>query len=55
MPNFWSKSGQFIAEKIFGCRTKDEDFNKVCETMKSTEKGLSSLKSVIQNFFRKRK
>ena len=50
MPNFWSKSGQFIAEKIFGCRTKDEDFNKVCETMKSTEKGLSSLKSVIQNF-----
>ena len=50
MPNFWSKSGQFISEKIFGSRTKDEDFNKVCETMKSTENGLSSLKSVIQNF-----
>ena len=50
MPNFWSKSGQFISEKIYGIRTKDEDFNKVCETMKSTEKGLSSLRSVLQNF-----
>ena len=50
MPNFWSKSGQFISEKIYGTRTKDEDFNKVCEKMKSTEKGLSHLKSVIQNF-----
>ena len=50
MPNFWSKSGQFISEKIFGERTKDEDFNKVCETMKSAENGLSCLKSTIQNF-----
>ena len=50
MPNFWSKSGQFISEKIFGSRTKDEDFNKVCETMKNTEKGLSSLRAVLQNF-----
>ena len=50
MPNFWSKSGQFISEKIYGTRTKDEDFNKVCETMKNTEKGLSSLRQVLQNF-----
>ena len=50
MPNFWSKSGQFLSEKFFGSRTNDEDFNKVCETMKNTEKGLSSLRSVLQNF-----
>ena len=50
MPNFLSKSGQFISEKIYGTRTKDEDFNKVCESMKSTEKGLSSLRSVLKNF-----
>ena len=50
MPNFWSKSGQFISEKIYGSRTKDEDFNKVVETMKNTEKGLSTLRSVLQNF-----
>ena len=50
MPNFWSKAGQFISEKISGSRTQDEDFNKACEKMKNTEKGLSSLKSVLQNF-----
>ena len=50
MPNFWTKSGQFISEKIFGSRTNDEDFNKLCETMKNTEKGLSSLRTVFQNF-----
>ena len=50
MPNFWSKSGQFFSEKFFGSRTKDEDFNKLCETMKSTEKGLASLRIILQNF-----
>lgn len=50
MPNFWSKAGQFISEKISGSRTKDEDIVKVCEKMKNTEKGLSSLKLVLQNF-----
>ena len=50
MPNFWTKSGQYISEKIFGSRTNDEDFNKLCETMKDTEKGLSSLRTVVQNF-----
>ena len=50
MPNFWSKSGQYFSEKFFGSRTKDEDFNKLCETMKSTEKGLSSLRIILQNF-----
>ena len=50
MPNLWSKSGQYFSEKFFGSRTKDEDFNKLCETMKSTEKGLSSLRTILQNF-----
>ena len=50
MPNFWSKAGQFISEKISGSRTQDEDFLKACEKMKNTEKGLFSLKTVIQNF-----
>ena len=50
MPNFWSKSGQYFSEKLFGSRTKDEDFNKLVETMKSTEKGLSQLSTVFQNF-----
>jgi hypothetical protein len=50
MPNFWSKAGQFISEKISGSRTQDEDILKSCEKMKNTEKGLFSLKSVLQNF-----
>ena len=50
MPNFWSKAGQFIAEKLSGTRTQDEDILKACEKMKNTEKGLFSLKTVLQNF-----
>ena len=50
MPNFWSKAGQFISEKISGSRTQDEDILKACEKMKNTEKGLFSLKTVLQNF-----
>jgi hypothetical protein len=50
MPNFWSKAGQFISEKISGTRTQDEDILKACEKMKITEKGLSALKTVLQNF-----
>lgn len=50
MPNFWSKAGQFISEKISGSRTKDNDIETACEKMKNTEKGLLSLKFVLQNF-----
>jgi hypothetical protein len=50
MPNFWSKAGQFISEKISGSRTKDNDIATACEKMKNTEKGLLSLKFVLQNF-----
>ena len=50
MPNFWSKAGQFITEKISGSRTQDEVILKACEKMKNTEKGLFSLKSLLQNF-----
>jgi len=50
MPNFWSKAGQYISEKISGTRTQDEDILKACNKMKNTEKGLSSLKSLLQNF-----
>jgi len=50
MPNFWSKAGQFISEKLSGTRTQDEDIIKACDKMKNTEKGLSSLRTVLQNF-----
>ena len=50
MPNFWSKTSQYISEKISGSRTQDEDILKACEKMKNTEKGLFSLKAVLQNF-----
>ena len=50
MPNFWSKAGQFISEKISGSRTQDNDIATACEKMKNTEKGLLSLKFVLQSF-----
>ena len=50
MPNFWSKAGQYISEKLSGSRTNDEEITKSCETMKNMEKGLLSLKLVLQNF-----
>ena len=47
----WQPSwARFISEKISGSRTKDDDIEKACEKMKNTEKGLSSLKIVLQNF-----
>ena len=50
MPNFWTKAGQFISEKLSGTRTQDEDILKSCEKMKYAEKGLSSLKNALQTF-----
>ena len=52
MPNFWSKAGQFISEKISGSRTQDNDIATACEKMKNTEKGLLSLKFVLQSFLK---
>ena len=50
MPNFWTKAGQFITEKISVSRTQDQDFSKACEKMKIVEKGLFFLKNILQNF-----
>ena len=49
MPNFWTKAGQFISEKLTGSGTKDEDILKACERMKNAEKGLFSLKAALQS------
>ena len=50
MPNFWTKAGQFISEKISGTRTKDSDFDSAVEQMKNIEKGLISLRTFLNNF-----
>ena len=48
MPNFWSKAEQFIGESLNGPRTKDKEFDKLTEKMKTVEIGLSNLKQILQ-------
>ena len=50
MPNFWSRGLQFIEEKFGGAFTEDKDFEIVLKKISTTEKGLSSLRTVLQNF-----
>lgn len=49
MPNFWTRTIQYFSEKLSGARTLDSDFEKVCKKMSDTEKGLSQLKTCLQN------
>ena len=48
MPNFWTKAEQFIGESLKGPRTKDKEFDKLTEKMKTVEIGLSNLKQILQ-------
>ena len=50
MPNFWTKAGQFISEAISNNKTKDEDYQLLCEQMIKTETGINSLKSILKNY-----
>ena len=50
MPNFWSRGLQFIEEKFGGTVTEDKDFEIILKKIATTEKGLYSLRTVLQNF-----
>ena len=50
MPNFWSRSWQFLEEKLGGEITEDEDFINILNQIQITEKGLLNLKTVLLNF-----
>jgi len=50
MPNLWTKTTQKIAEAFNGPRTRDVEFESKMEDMKSMEKAIANLKSLIQNF-----
>ena len=50
MPNFWSRGWQFLEEKLGGEVTEDKDFDKILKKVEITEKGLTSLRSILQNF-----
>ncbi len=50
MPNLWTKTTQKIAEAFNGPRTKDTEFDAKVEEMKVVEKGMMSIKALVQNF-----
>ena len=50
MPNFWSRGWQFLEEKLGGTVTEDKDFQLILDRIQITEKGLSSLRTILQNF-----
>ena len=50
MPNFWSRGIQYFEEKLGANVTEDKDFDISLKKIQSTEKGLSLLRSILQNF-----
>ena len=50
MPNFWSRAWQYLEEKLGGTVTEDKDFENILKRIDKTEKGLASLRAVLQNF-----
>ena len=50
MPNFWSRGIQFLEEKLGAQVTEDKDFENVLKRIEITEKGLTSLRTILQNF-----
>lgn len=50
MPNFWSRGIQYLEEKLGADVTEDKDFELTLKKIEVTEKGLSSLRMVLQNF-----
>ena len=52
MPNFWTKTTQFIGETLNGPRTKDEDFTNKFTQIKNVEKGIMNIANLIREFER---
>ena len=50
MPNFWSRGWQYLEEKLGATTTEDKDFENMLKKIEITEKGLASLRLVLQNF-----
>ena len=50
MPNFWSRGIQYLEEKLGATTTDDKDFENLLQRIEITEKGLASLRTVLQNF-----
>ena len=50
MPNFWTKTAQWLTESFNGPRTKDEEFQKLVEKMHLIESGVITLRTILQNF-----
>lgn len=50
MPNFWSRGWQYLEEKFGGTVTEDKDFENILKRIDKTEKGLATLRTVLQNF-----
>lgn len=50
MPNFWSRGWQFFEEKFGAKVTEDKDFEIILKKIEKTERGLNSLRAVLQNF-----
>jgi hypothetical protein len=50
MPNFWTKTTQTFSEAFNGPRTKDTEFDLKLEDIKMAEKGIASLKTLLNNF-----
>ena len=50
MPNFWSRGLQYLEEKLGADITSDKDLEITLKKIEITEKGLSSLRLVLQNF-----
>ena len=47
MPNFWTKGWQYIEEKLGGQVTEDKDLENILKRIEITEKGLTSLRTVL--------
>lgn len=54
MPNIWSRTNRKIYEAFKGPRTVDTDFNKKVEEIRSEERYLEHLQTIIQRFHESR-
>ena len=50
MPNFWTRATQAIQEAMNGPRTKDIEFTKLLDKMRSIETGVLTLRAILQTF-----
>ena len=50
MPNLWTKSTQKLSEAFSGPRTKDSEFDRKVEEVKSVERGINDLRNLLKNY-----